>query len=119
MIRLTLAALLLAGTARAESRPTTPNEGYYRGLSTLYPYRPVYCPNDKSPEGQCFGGYGDMIGLPKSAPLPETASKCIWYDPSVSSFVRYEWEPRKTPDDDVQYVGHRLCYFEDKGQPSP
>ena len=87
--------------------------GFYAGLSSLYPYDPVYCKEDG--DGACFGFF---IYTSKSAPLPPTEKHCLWSDLSAPSPNNwYQWEPRVVPKDKQKYLGNRVCYLEDKGLP--
>jgi hypothetical protein len=91
--------------------------GYYSGPATLYPYDPVYC-DRTAPDGNgpCFGV---MIYTPKSAPLPADKKWCEWADISMRDLNKnwFQWLPRTTAPDKVQYEGAKVCYLEDKGQP--
>lgn len=111
---LALAALLCAGAAYGAE--PLPNQGYYQGLSTLYPYKTVYCDKDGGVESACFVSFGDLTGLPKSAPLPTTEEWCVWFSMDVLG-KWYQWKPRDVAPDRIKYLGTRVCYFEDKGNP--
>jgi hypothetical protein len=92
--------------------------GYYSGSATLYPYDPVYC--DKDGGGPCYGVY---MYLPKSAPLPITETWCKWADIEAEMKAQsltnnwYWWKPRIVAADQQKYLGARVCYLEDKGEP--
>ena len=103
----------------------SPNQGYYAGLSTLYPYKPVYCDKDptKTLKTPCYGSPGDLVALPKSAPLPVGMKWCEFADIRARMVSKnmldtwYQWNPRTVPADKQQYYGERLCYLEDRGKP--
>lgn len=87
--------------------------GYYSGQATLYPYDPVYC--DKDEGGACYGVY---MYLPKSAPIPPNFTWCKWAD--ISGDLNkswYWWRPRTVTPERQKYIGKRVCYLEDKGEP--
>jgi hypothetical protein len=87
--------------------------GFYSGPATLYPYDPVYC--DKDGGGPCYGVY---MYLPKSAPLPPKETWCKWADISGDMGNGwYWWKPRTVAADRQKYLGERVCYLEDKGDP--
>jgi hypothetical protein len=125
-----LIAIVVLFPVTLAAQPRTPNQGYYSGLSTLYPYQPVYCDKDYS-DGSCYGVMGSHMSLPKSAPLPPTKDWCEWGDigdPKGRRLVGdgqaiftgegwYQWKPRATAPDKVKYVGERVCFFEDRGEP--
>lgn len=120
-----IAAFLIAAQLSA------PTQGYYAGLSTLYPYKPVYCDSDEmiGKPGACYGSHGDLVDLPKSAPLPITEKWCVWADNSVgfkpigngwaaaTGDGWYQWKPRIVPTEKQKYYGDRVCYWEDRGEP--
>lgn len=93
--------------------------GFYCGLSTLYPYGPVYCAKD-----DCLGGpcYGTLIYESKSAPLPLDYKWCK-AGPSLSGGPDltngwFQWKPRIVSDERASHIGtKRICYWEDRGEP--
>lgn len=122
-----LAVVMLPATV-AMAQLNTPNEGYYQGQSTLYPYDWVFTASEDG-HSQGYGAIGEMLGLPKSAPLPPGQRWCKWADitdpkrlvPDGQGWVSmtgegwYQWEPRIMPPERAKYLGERVCYFEDRG----
>ena len=96
-----------------------PNQGYYAGHSILYPYKPVYCPRDDG-KGQCYGSSGDLNNLPLSAPLPSYETWCEYAShENIQDITQgwYQWKPRDVPAARREYLGNKICYFEDRGTP--
>jgi hypothetical protein len=106
-----------------------PNQGYYQGLSIFYPYKPVYCDAADGPSA-CYRSPGELVTLPKSAPLPAGHRWCEWADSDdPSSYVPigngmvsltglgwYQWEARDVPLEKQKYIGSaKVCYLEDRG----
>jgi hypothetical protein len=92
--------------------------GYYAGSQMFYPYDPVYCEHDD--KGPCYGVH---IYVPKSAPLPAHRKWCRWADiaaqmshPGIDSNW-YQRKPRIVAAERQKYLGERVCYLEDKGEP--
>ena|SRR6185312_14308460 len=108
---------ILAGLVPSAAEPTLGRNGlemgYYCGLSTLYPYAPVYCP-----QANCLGDCrGVFMFNSKSAPLPDTETACRYAALDIPPPKNwYQWEPRITPNDRQKYIGKRVCYLEDKGE---
>jgi hypothetical protein len=110
---------------------TEPTQGYYAGEAILYPYKPVYCDADPlmTIRSACYGLHGDLIDLPKSAPLPHGYRWCEWADDSdpkatapagpgwvsITGEGWYQWEPRDVPADKQRFYGAKVCYLEDRG----
>src|SRR5258708_1742386 len=89
--------------------------GFYCGLSILYPYAPVYCPQE-SCIGDCRGVY---LYQSKSAPLSSHRKWCEGVDPNSKDLLNnwYQWAPRIMSPDREKYLGARICFWEDRGQP--
>lgn len=113
--------LLMAGSAVGQREagwpPRLPNVGYYQGQSTLYPYLPVYTLEEDG-HGQGYGLLGEMLNLPASSPLPGSEQWCKWSD--IGAFAQngkswFQWKPRIMPPERAEYLGERVCYFEDRG----
>lgn len=121
---------LIAMTLSASANAGEPTQGYYQGLSILYPYKPVYCDNSDG-KGPCYGSPGDLVALPKSAPLPISHTWCEWADnddpkskvdlggwAGLTGEGWYQWKPRDVPVDKQKYLGvAKVCFLEDRGAP--
>jgi hypothetical protein len=127
-----IALVLMLCMVFSVAQAAEPTQGYYAGLSIFYPYKPVYCDQDELGTGRggaCYGSLGDLLALPKSAPLPYNEKWCKWVDrddpaskvdlgngwASITGEGWYQWDPRLVPEDKQSIYGARVCYFEDRG----
>jgi hypothetical protein len=98
-----------------------PNLGYYQGPATTYPYSPVYTAEENG-RGQAYSVGDPRAQLPRSAPLPAGSPRCEWFDLDAAmrdpnGAVYYQWDPRIMPPERARFLGERVCYFEDRGEP--